>query len=519
MKSYGNDRVSDWTYIFASITIVVSVFILSSYSVSEGDFFWHLKSGEWIFQNRAIPGQDPFAFSTSLFPEPDNAARQNSTLSSYWLAQIILYGIWSWGGYAGIVIMRATIYALLISVLAVWIGKYSRGLLAISGILAAGAAILPFSSERPQIFAFILFVLLLASLEVARKNRMHFSPLLWGMPLMMLLWSNMHGSFILGDVVLGVYGIIHLVMSVARRTGRSNTYLTLIGVSIAASLANPNTTKIFTELFRTYQNGILQGIAEYSSPIVLAWKYHIVSPYWVLVTIVTVTLVTRFRSMAWEHRLTLLFMLGISLNNLRYVPFFICAIPLAFTYLPARLNSRWKILAVVVLVLAWSGTRTYRYAFCFMPHRLFPANAVRYINKAQPQGHLFNHIDWGGYTMFFSGRQVFCDGRNMVDKARTIHDQILFSPSGLELLDTYGLTVLLIPGSNTFVNSKDYRKQWPLIESLKQDGRWALVHFDDTALVFLRRYRGNDLIIASNEIPKSKIGEHILMRRQWQRRE
>jgi hypothetical protein len=105
----------------------------------------------------------------------------------------------------------------------------------------------------------------------------------------------------------------------------------------------------------------------------------------------------------------------------------------------------------------------------------------------------------------------------MVNSARKIHDLILLSPSGLELLDGYGISVVLIPGTVTFPNSREYGKPWPLIEQLKRDGRWALVHSDDTALVFLRKFKGNDPLIMSNELPKSKIEEHIRNRMQWQR--
>jgi hypothetical protein len=518
MKSCGNSARTDWVYFLASAAIVVLVFILSSYSVTEGDLFWHLKSGEWIFHHKAIPEMDPFAYSTALFPEPENAARQYTVLSSYWLGQIILYGVWSLGGYAGIVILRATVYALLISSLAFWVGRYSRGLLAISSILAAGATILPFSNERPQLFGFILFVLSIASLEAARNNRARFHPAVWCMPILLMIWSNIHGSFLLADALLVVYGVTHLVMSMLRRTDRSWSYLTLIGASLAASLVNPNSFTLVREFFRHYKTGIAGGVSEYISPIVMAWKYQIVTPYWVLVLVVIGILATRFKRMEWEHRLTLLLMLGISLNNLRYVPFFICVIPLSFIYLPARLEARWKIITVAVLLVVWAGTRPYVYSFTFMAHRQFPVDAVRFINETKPQGPLFNHIDWGGYVMFFSGRQVFCDGRYMVNSARKVHDLILFSPSGLELLDTYGISMVLIPGTNTFVNSKEYGKPWPLIEQLKKDGRWALVHYDDTALVFLRKFRGNDLLIMSNELPKSKIEENILKRMQWQRR-
>jgi hypothetical protein len=60
------------------------LFVNLSRPFSDTDFFWHLKTGEWIWQHQALPTADPFAYPTPATLD----ARQRFTLTSYWLSQI-----------------------------------------------------------------------------------------------------------------------------------------------------------------------------------------------------------------------------------------------------------------------------------------------------------------------------------------------------------------------------------------------------------------------------------------------
>ena len=47
----------------------ILLFGLFSVEIKDPDFFWHLKTGEYIYQHKALPETDPFAF-TSLTKDP-----------------------------------------------------------------------------------------------------------------------------------------------------------------------------------------------------------------------------------------------------------------------------------------------------------------------------------------------------------------------------------------------------------------------------------------------------------------
>jgi hypothetical protein len=60
---------------------------------------------------------------------------------------------------------------------------------------------------RPQTFSLLLFVLLYAALDFSERRRR----LLLFAPLIMALWSNLHGGFPIGLVLIGGYLLIAAV--------------------------------------------------------------------------------------------------------------------------------------------------------------------------------------------------------------------------------------------------------------------------------------------------------------------
>ena len=128
------------------------------------DFWWHIAAGKNILENGAIPSVDPFGMYDAA-----NACGQ-TVLKSEWLGQVSLYSVYRWFGLDGIILFRAGILALCLSIV------YFRCRLASSNnpfslviTALAGLAILHHTGERPQLFSFLfismLFLLLRQSLD------------------------------------------------------------------------------------------------------------------------------------------------------------------------------------------------------------------------------------------------------------------------------------------------------------------------------------------------------------------
>jgi hypothetical protein len=82
-----DSRLSARDFERAMIVVLFEIcaFVLAT-PVEEYDFFWHLASGRWIWENGGLPTQDPFSYTQG---EPD--MRDTFILRGYWLAQLIYY--------------------------------------------------------------------------------------------------------------------------------------------------------------------------------------------------------------------------------------------------------------------------------------------------------------------------------------------------------------------------------------------------------------------------------------------
>ena len=88
---------------------------LFSTEISDPDFWWHLKTGQYIVTEHRLPVPDPFAFTTaSATPaSPGEAATRHFNLTHEWLAQVIWYLIYRAGGFGAVVLWKALLLTML----------------------------------------------------------------------------------------------------------------------------------------------------------------------------------------------------------------------------------------------------------------------------------------------------------------------------------------------------------------------------------------------------------------------
>ena len=166
------------------------------------DLWWHMAGGRWIAQTHTLHFTDPFSFTCHGRPwfHPE------------WLSDIVFYtwaklftpaGLvwWKWG-------MLVATFGLLFRLLRQISGRSASAYLAVLAAIAVGA---PFFDIRPQLYTFLGFVVILClALPLSRK--------LWILPLVFLLWANLHSGFLLGLVtVVGVLALSYFYRETPRR--------------------------------------------------------------------------------------------------------------------------------------------------------------------------------------------------------------------------------------------------------------------------------------------------------------
>ncbi|HUE72610.1 MAG TPA: hypothetical protein VMP01_17120 [Pirellulaceae bacterium] len=193
----------------AAVVTLCAIFALTSFNrLNHTDLWGHLDFGRWIVQHQALPTHDPFSAAPTSAP----------VLNAAWLSQVIGYGVHSTFGNEGLVFGHALLVTLTAG--AVMLAVARRG---IDGrfAVAAGAAMflleLPIAGTiRPQLFGQLgAALVLLACSELPTKRH----PLLW-LPVVGMLWANLHGSILIGLAILGSYAL-SITFQVLRETGFS----------------------------------------------------------------------------------------------------------------------------------------------------------------------------------------------------------------------------------------------------------------------------------------------------------
>ena len=180
----------------AAVITLCAIFALTSFNrLNHTDLWGHLDFGRWIVEHKALPTVDPFAASPTDTP----------VLHAAWLSQVTGYGVQTMLGNEGLALGHALLITLTAAV--IMLAVYRRGIDA-RFAFAAGAAMflleLPLvGTIRPQLFGQLgAALVLLACSELPNRRQ----PLFW-LPVVGMLWANLHGSILIGLAILGCYAL------------------------------------------------------------------------------------------------------------------------------------------------------------------------------------------------------------------------------------------------------------------------------------------------------------------------
>ena len=505
----------------ASILLIAVLVLLALFHLlrtfSDNDFFWHLKTGEWIAQHRALPEHDPFAYTTQELDTP----RSRFILRGFWLGQLLYHGVYRLGGFDGLALLRVPLVALLAVLL--WRRREGDPLYDLALLVLALLALLGmYPLDRPQVFSFLFFAALLLLLERIRAGRA--GP--WtvaAIPLAMLAWANLHPGYALGVAVIALYLAaegFRLLVPALRPIGRDRyRQLLLAGVlGVAASLLNPSGYRALVEVvspkpdaaFNTEYISAIEALTVFNDTRVLVYLLFVALAAWALVS-------------SWRERrfdLTqalLLTGLGVlSFTGIRYIAFFlVAALPVVGSRTPGgKAAGAWK-WATVALALGLGLYATWgerdnlrRVGTGGWVHRYhFPVDAAEFIAGSELPGRMYNYWPWGGYLIWRLGpeRQVFFDGRHLsyelFDQARAIDSAAPAAPGAPPRwkadLERYGVRWVVGP----FADSDG--TVIPLVFGLLQDANWVPIYSDYRAGIYVRRAPDTTELLRRRAIPRA----------------
>lgn len=451
------------------------------------DFWWHLATGRLIALEGSIPTADRFSYTQA------GAAYYNQP----WLAQVLMYSGYRLGGAELLQLLQAIIIGMSFALLYRVSRREGAGpRLAAAITLAGGLVAMDNWQIRPQSYAIPLFVATLALL--LRWRRSGDAPL-WLLPPIMIVWVNLHGTFILLPVLCASVWLGTLVERRRQREARARADLiALAGWSagaLLASLLNPRGPAIYSYVAGLLRDrAVAELVAEWVSPFRdLASPMTIV--FWIMLTIFGLLLLRRRQRLTPTAILLLLPFLGLALQSVRNILWLgIVAVPitswLLATPLPnprrrsaesVALNRAIAALVLVPLVVClpwWKAALGLPPAVGRVLHASTPIVATEQL-RGLPQrpARLFHEMSFGSYLIWAAPEQrVFIDPRIELYRYEQWRDYIALGQ---------GRDVEALAAEYRFdgwlVNPDS---QPELVESLTDNPRWQRVFETDEAIYF-----------------------------------
>jgi hypothetical protein len=221
--------------------------------LNDGDTLWQIRTGDWILDHRAIPATDPFSFT----------AGERPWLPHEWLAEVLLALAFRAAGMPGVMALTAGATGLTAAVLLHHLRRFLPGLYAVLALFIALANAAPSLLARPHVLAWPCLALWCGGLVAARARRT--APSLALLPVM-VVWVNLHGSFLLGLLLPGAFLVEALFDEAAEPLQVLASWGAFIFAAFAVALLNP--AGLAGVMFPVHLLGMtsLAGIAEWRPP-------------------------------------------------------------------------------------------------------------------------------------------------------------------------------------------------------------------------------------------------------------
>ena len=474
--------------VFASLALLIPLALGKQLLNSDGDLGRHLRVGEHILHHGLLYRD---AFSYTRFGQP--------FVGYEWLSEVGFAGVYRLGGLPAVSVACGLLMALAYGFLTRWL--LVRGvdpLLAyLTGILAAMLGSTHWLA-RPHLFTLLGVAILISLLERDDKGARP-----WAYLPLFALWANLHGGFLFGLVVIGIYIAGDLAeawastdpsgwLLRARRDGAA------LGMGVLGAFLTPYGLELPRHVLGWFgMKFVIDHTMEYLSP-----DFHTLTGRFILAVLLLLVagLALSPRRPTFPRLFLVLATIGFALISQRNVPLLgLTALPVLALHLdsawrglkdvggirgtfaresPERRNGPWALAVTVPLLLVtmWPSplVRLGLVPGYFDP-TIFPVAATEKARAAGLTGRMYNEFTWGGYLLFaWPEQKVFIDGQTDFygeELTRThIRIQSLY-PGWRELLKQWDISLVIMPTGSS------------LVHEMARDPAWRIWHCDRTATV------------------------------------
>lgn len=535
--------------VFFSFLLIFFSFINSYLAIKlwDYDFWWHLATGKYIVEHKIIPDKDPFSFVNNLEENKNlNPDRERLILKQYWLSQVIFFFIFKKFGDTGIIVMRSLILFSILFLVFLWFKKQNvRFYIIFPFIFFIFLHTMTFTGERPVLFTMLLTVVVFFILDDFKRRK---SRLIFSLIPLMLFWANLHGGFIIGDILILTFiaGEIVNYFLLKRKQVNKKSMMTLLVVGIiamAASAVNPNGFLALTTL-SSGSKASQVGVQEYFSPFTLYLDNvrSVDIEYIILIVLFPFIAILRNKKIDIVYYIILCGFLYMSLTALRFVIYYVCigAVILGRElhyiledyFKRVQFNTfRFEIfISIVIFISSLLYTSGFlninKITFARAVKNSVPKGATDFVKENKIQGNMFNDMGFGGYLIWelYPWKKVFIDTRQLnvivtrefewvTNAIVSIQNKEL--PEGKKplwerLLDHYDINIVVIDTMDVLGATK------PITFSLLKSDKWAAIYYDLISVIFVRDSKENENLIKKYKQSNDRIYDALINRlSQW----
>jgi hypothetical protein len=474
--------------------------------LGDGDTGWHVRTGEWILRNGGVPHTDLFSYTKAGQP----------WYAWEWLWDVGAGWLHLHAGMAGVVLASMLVLCLTFAMLFRIVRAECPNVLAAFGVtFAATAGSTMHWLARPHLFTLLLVVVFYAVLERARRGRPR---LLVTLPALMVLWTNLHGGFFVGIILIGCYAAGEIATWLLEKDSekamaglrRSRPFVLAGLASAAATLVNPYTYRLHVHMWKFLSGASLwRYINEYQPT---EFQNNLALWYEPLVFLGVAAAAWCLYRRRFAHAFMLIGWLHLALFSVRNLPIYLLVAapvvagmvqelllrlaqaPLApwvgrtvravesFAadfgvndgFARTHLASVAGFVAMAAIFYAPAPPAKFRAEY---DPKQYPAQALGVLRGQEMSRSIFADDEWGDYLIYrlYPQTRVFVDGRFDLygEEFTKRYLDVLNAKYGWEdTLKKYSVDTILL------------RVDTPLAGALKECRRWRPVYDDGMAIVF-----------------------------------
>ena len=457
------------------LLLILSGFIaVLSITFADPDLWGHLRFGLDTLESRSIDRLDPYSY----------LAQGQAWINHEWLAESLFAVSWLAWGASGLILLKIAVGLLacgllLKAMLAQGLTTVRAGILTLISLFL----LLPFTGPvRPQIFTILGFTLILLIVVKAEQSSYRW---LWLAPLLFAIWSNLHGGFLAGLGVFGLWVGLHLAWN--RRAWKQVIPPAL--ASLVATFLNPYGPVLLVFLSRT---------ATVTRPEISDWKPLLIRSY--LGGIYLLTLLVAGFGLIYSRRernpvLVILFgiLAILPLTAVRHLQLFV---PAVLVLVSEHIGDAWDrmassrrtsldppgwliILPVMVVGMLLAVTVKNLRGIRWPDHQTsYPVGTTALLKQSGVSANLAVDFNWGEYVIWHLGPKVkvSMDGRR-----ETVYSNQIYEEHS-HFLDGKGDWDALLIGHGTDLALVSKIRATYNLMLLKPD--WVVIYEDQASALF-----------------------------------